>query len=323
MRPGGRLSEQRSGDRPGGGPPRRLVVYTDAELVGGAEQVLVNLLAELRPEIEVTVMGTSSAVVERISAARPGSAMELVPVVRTKRDLGPIAAHLRTLMRLRPNVLHANQRTPWSCQYAIAAGLLVPGAKVVSVEHSAIPSPDRGQRVLRRALMRGVAAHVAVGDRAARRVEHFVGLPPGSVQAIHNGVPDPPPAPTRRLAPAPVVGTVTRVDRHKGLEVLVEALRQLPQAHGVVVGEGPELPALRKLAEARGVGERLVTTGFDPEPRAALQGFDVFVLPSRFESLPLSILEAMSAGLPVVASEVGSVPEAVLDGETGLLVPAG
>jgi len=120
-----------------------------------------------------------------------------------------------------------------------------------------------------------------------------------------------------------VVGTVTRVDRHKGLEVLVEALRQLPQAHGVVVGEGPELPALRKLAEARGVGERLVTTGFDPEPRAALQGFDVFVLPSRFESLPLSILEAMSAGLPVVASEVGSVPEAVLDGETGLLVPAG
>jgi glycosyltransferase involved in cell wall biosynthesis len=195
--------------------------------------------------------------------------------------------------------------------------------RVVSVEHSAIPSPDPWQRTLRRALMRRVSAHVAVGERAARLVEGYVGLPAGAVRTIHNGVPDAPSGAARTLAPAPVVGTVTRVDRHKGLDVLVEALRELPEAHGVVVGEGPELPALRELARSRGVGERLTMTGFDPDARGVLEGFDVFVLPSLFESFPLSVLEAMLAARPVVASDVGSVAEAVIDGETGLLVPPG
>src|SRR4051812_17008604 len=132
MRPGGRLRRRKRGDSTGGGLPWRLGVYSDAEVLGGAEQVLVNLLPELRPEIEVTVIGTDAAIVERISASRPASRTLLVPPVRNKRDLAPIAAHLRALLRLRPQLLHVNQRTPWSCQYAIAAGLLTPGVRVVS-----------------------------------------------------------------------------------------------------------------------------------------------------------------------------------------------
>ncbi|MFN2617709.1 MAG: glycosyltransferase [Thermoleophilaceae bacterium] len=303
--------------------PQHLAVYSDADVLGGAELALANLLGELAPEIEVTVLGTSAPIVEAIAARRGDCRTTILPGVGDKRDLGPIAAHLRAIRRLRPDVLHANQRSPWSCQYAIAAGLLAPGVRVVSVEHSAIPSQDRWQRRLRRALMRRVAAHVAVGERAARLVEGYVGLPAGAVRTIHNGIPDHGPVPARSLAPAPVVGTITRVDRHKGLDVLLEALRELPQAHAVVVGEGPELAALLERARSSGVGDRLVAPGFDPDPRSALAGFDVFVLPSRFESFPLSILEAMLAGLPVVASEVGSVPEAVREGETGFLVPPG
>ena len=322
MRRPGRLGRAERGEERGA-RLRRLAVYSDADVLGGAELALGNLLGELTPEVEVTVLGTDRVIVDAIASRRPGSQTLLLPPVRNKRDLGPAAAHLGALRRLRPQVLHANQRTPWSCQYAIAAGLLTPGVRVVSVEHSAIPSPYRRQRWVRRALMRRVGAHVAVGERAARRVEGFVGLPAGSVRTIHNGIPEGAPAEARELAPPPVVGTLTRVDRHKGLDVLVEALRELPHAHGVVVGEGPELEALRELGRSRGLGERLVARGFDPDPRGVLASFDVFVLPSRSESFPLSILEAMLAGRPVVASDVGSVPEAVLDGETGLLVPPG
>jgi glycosyltransferase involved in cell wall biosynthesis len=66
----------------------------------------------------------------------------------------------------------------------------------------------------------------------------------------------------------------------------------------------------------------VVFTGWSDEPRRHLTTFDLYVLPSRIEGFPLAVVEAMLAGLPVVASTVGSVADAVLDGETGLLVPA-
>jgi glycosyltransferase involved in cell wall biosynthesis len=224
---------------------------------------------------------------------------------------------------LRPHILHANLWSPWSGQYGIAAGLLTPGVRVVCVEHAAIASTDAVQRRLRRVLMNRVAAHVSVSNSAARQVEEFVGLRPGAVRTIYNGVPDIPPRPVSRVAQGPVVGTLTRVDPHKGLDILLEALTELSGVTGVIVGEGPELPALRALATRLGVGDRLLTPGFSVSARDHLTGFDVYVLPSRFEALPISIVEAMLAGLPVVASNVGGVPEVVEPEATGLLVAPG
>jgi glycosyltransferase involved in cell wall biosynthesis len=300
--------------------PSRLAVYTDSEVRGGAEQVLANLLPELSPEIGVTVVGVAPAIVEWIASTRPGSRTLLMPPVRTKRDLTEFVTHIREVRRLRPELMHVNQPTPWMGQYGIAAGLLTPGTKVVAVEHSPIQSPHPLQRRLRRLLSTRLAAHVSVGERAARMVEESVGLPPGSVQAIPNGVPERPPPDAERLAEGPVLGTITRIDPHKGLDLFVAALEAIPEATGIVVGEGPELENLRRSVERRGLAGRLLTPGFQSDPRRYLAGFDVFVLPSNFEALPLAVLEAMLAGLPVVATAVGSVPEAVRDGETGLLV---
>jgi glycosyltransferase involved in cell wall biosynthesis len=116
------------------------------------------------------------------------------------------------------------------------------------------------------------------------------------------------------------VGSLGRLAPQKGYDVLVRALAELPDVNAVIVGDGEERKRLHALATELGVSERLHILGWESDPRNYLTSFDLFVLPSRYEGFPLSIVEAMQAGLPVVASDVGSVAEA-LDGErAGLLV---
>jgi len=88
----------------------------------------------------------------------------------------------------------------------------------------------------------------------------------------------------------------------------------------VVIGEGAARPELERLARELGVVDRVELPGWTERPSEVLPGFDVFCLPSRSEGFPLSIVEAMLAELPVLATRVGSVAELVVDGETGLVV---
>jgi len=302
--------------------PLRLGVYTDAPIVGGAERALATLLGSLGAPVDVTLLGVDEGVVAEIAAARPGCRALVLPPVRNKADLRGIAAHLRAVRHLRPQVLHANLRTPFSCQYAIGAALITPGVEVVAVEHSPISSQAAVQRLLRRILVRRLAAHVAVAERSARVVEDVLRLEPGTVRTIYNGVPDEQGGPPERVAAGPVVGAVGRLSREKGIDVLLRALVELPEATGLIVGDGPERAALEQLARGLGIDGRVVFTGYTPDARRFLGAIDVLALPSRFEALPLSAVEAMLAQRPVVATNVGSVDEAVIDGETGVLVPA-
>ena len=103
--------------------------------------------------------------------------------------------------------------------------------------------------------------------------------------------------------------------------MLVRALRDVDNATLVVVGDGSERERLRALARELGIEGRIVWQGWTEDARSYLPSFDLLVLPSRFEGFPLVVLEAQLAETAVVATDVGSVAEAVLDGETGLLVP--
>lgn len=304
---------------------RSLVVYSDASERGGAEQVLGYLVEALDERIDITVVGVDSKVVSWIASRRPNTAEVLLPRVRHKAHLGPVIAHLRALRRLRPDVLHANLNNPWSCQYGILAGLLTPGTRVVAVEHAVVPSTHRLQRLTKRVVSRKLAAHVAVGESSAREIERLIGLDPRSLTTILNGVPDAPPTSARRSwGGSAVIGTVSRVGPHKGTDLIVRVLPTLPNARAVVVGDGPGLEELRALARELGVSSRLETPGFEPSPRWRLETFDVFVLPTRAEaSLPLAIIEAMLAELPIVATRLDSIAESFLEGETGILIPLG
>jgi glycosyltransferase involved in cell wall biosynthesis len=118
-----------------------------------------------------------------------------------------------------------------------------------------------------------------------------------------------------------VVGTVGRATGQKGFDVLLEAIAQVPEAQLVVVGGGPGLEDLVARAGTLGIGERVEFTGWVDNPRDHLTRLDLYVQPSRFEAQGLAIAEAMLAELAVVATDVGGIPDVVIDGETGLLVP--
>lgn len=128
----------------------------------------------------------------------------------------------------------------------------------------------------------------------------------------------------------PVIGTVCRLSEpEKGLTVLLQAMARLAEPSGspgcqlIIVGEGPSSKRLRDLGEELGVAPWVRFVGARRDVADLLPLTDVFVLPSLSEGFGIAIVEAMAAGRPVVATAVGGIPEIVLQGETGLLVPPG
>ena len=182
-----------------------------------------------------------------------------------------------------------------------------------------------------RVLSRRVGRYVCVSRFVADACIAHVGWPPARVSVVHNGI-DPAPwargdAAAGRAAlgggDGPVALTLARLDAQKGLEVLVEAAALTPGVQFAIAGDGPEGPALERQIERLGLGGRVRLLGRREDAPDLLAGCDLFVLPSRFEGLPVSVVEAMAASRPVVASAIGGTDEAVVEGETGLLVPAG
>lgn len=151
------------------------------------------------------------------------------------------------------------------------------------------------------------------------------------IRVIYNGI-DPPGsiAPQPELLAlrerGPVIGVVSGLRPGKGIETLIEALPSVlakrPDVQVLLAGGGGEKERLQKMAETLGVSQAISMIGEVANPYGVLAASDVFVGPSWAESFPYSILEAMAARLPIVATDVGGVGEAIEDEVTGLLVPA-
>jgi glycosyltransferase involved in cell wall biosynthesis len=302
---------------------RRVLFYTETTGRGGAEISLRNLIAALDPALDVAIMGADESVCAWIASARPGTDVILVEPPGHKFAFARFFALRREIARARPDVFHANLRTAADARYAVLAAMTIPGLDVVVVEHSPLRPGTRLGRWLKRRTSSRLAAHVAVGDRAARLVEEGAGLPAGSVVTIHNGVPDEGLASPRPEGGQIVAGTFARLDRRKGLDVLLAAVEPLQNVALLIAGDGPDRDEILSDADRRGLAARMRLLPWSETTRSLLDDIDVFVLPSRLEGLPLSILEAMMGGRPVVATDVGSVREAVVDGTTGLVVPPG
>lgn len=299
--------------------PLRVIAYTDVAAIGGAEISLGHLVAAVSDDIDVTVVGISEYVVDAIAAGRPKAKRVVLP----EKGLQAAIAHRLAFNRLRPDVIHFNLCVPWACAIGLATALTLPKIGIVRVDQLPLRTTDALHLWRTRMLALRVDANVAVGEASAQRMEDFYALGRGTVLSIPNCVPDiesNPEPPSIRRNGEMIVGSLGRLDLMKGHDSLLRAIAQVDGVWVVIFGEGKQRAALEKLAAELGVSDRVELRGWVDNPRAYLPKFDVLAMPSRSEGFPLAIIEGMLAARPVVATRVGSIAEAVVDGETGFLV---
>jgi glycosyltransferase involved in cell wall biosynthesis len=297
---------------------------------GGTERLVIDLAQRSAPFVDTAVCcldepgewagelarcGVPVSVLGRRPGFRPTLGLRIARVA---------AAH-------RANVIHCHQYTPFVYGAIAALGRQM---TLVFTEHGRLSSgaPSHKRRLANRILGR-LPSQVCAVSRDLRRHLVAEGFHSDRVKVIYNGI-DPGVVPTAAvrqtaralLGVAPnqfVIGTVGRLDPVKDMRTLIEAfaiVRATANSHLVVVGDGPERQALERLAADMGVASSISFFGYCSNVPMILAAFDLYVNSSIHEGVSLTVLEAMAASLPVVATSVGGNPEVVVDGETGYLV---
>lgn len=227
----------------------------------------------------------------------------------------------RLVRRVQPDALHAH----WILPNALVAALVPGRHRFVLTMHGndVTLAASRLAGPVARWVARRADVLLAVSEPLARRAEEVLGLAPGTVGMTHLPLPDLEPTPLPDGPPRLIAAG--RASREKGFDVLLDALA-LPEASAwsaTLVVDGPERPDLERRAAA--LGDRVTVLG--PLPRAELlalvRDHHAVVAPSRAEGLGFFALEGLASGRPVVASDVGGLPQLVTPGVDGLLVPPG
>ena len=270
----------------------------------------------------VVAMDGNTACRERLD---PGLDVSFLESGAVKGDtLGNIRRFRAALRAMRPAALVTSN---WgSIEWAMANAL--PLVRHVHLEDGFGPE-ERDRQLPRRVWTRRVflrRSTVVVPSRVLERIATEVWrLPRGRLRYVPNGI-DMGKFGTGGAAEnaVPVVGTVTALRAEKNLARLVRAFRRVVDvmpATLVLVGDGPELPMLQALVAELGLGGTVRFTGHVAQPQALYAGFDVFALSSDTEQMPLSVLEAMAARLPVAATDVGDVREMLAEANGRFVVP--
>lgn len=297
----------------------RLLWLIDSLTVGGAESLVVPFARKYRGELTIVSMTTIGGNAIEEELRKDG-----VTVINLQsRNLRDTAAFHRLigLARARKfDLVHAH------LTYAAIWGALlsrVTRIPCVATLHVAPPVAFRDRikdRLMRFVLNRWAARVIAVSSALREKYLAAGGIDADKLAVAHNGIE------VERFHPAPTASksaiTVSVLRPGKGIEVLLDAVRLVPEARFVIVGDGPMRAEWTALAQSLGVADRIEWAGYRNDVHALLSGHGVFVLPSLDDAFPTVLLEAMASGLPVVATRVGGIPEIVEPGVTGMLVPA-
>jgi len=219
------------------------------------------------------------------------------------------------------DVIHAHLTWP-----AALAAVFKGRSRLVWHVHDMGESLSGAHLAAERALMGRADRVAAVSEAVAQAVRLRVPRASGRIRVVPNGIRTGMTVDRPGHSGPPVIGFVGRLDEpKKGLDVLLRSIRRVaaarPAVRFVIAGDGPSAAGLRARAEEWGLSGFIEWRGEVRDVPALLPTFDAFVLPSLWEGVPIALIEAMDAGLPVVATRVGGVPEVVVDGETGRLVP--
>lgn len=301
--------------------------------IGGEEEKLLNLMSHLpvdRWEAQVFCIYSIGAIGREIQTrGYPISVLGRIPGLR---DPLALLRLVREIQRIRPHIVHTLLRA--ANIYGRLAALLARVPVVISTEGNVYPDIKLRYVLAERLLSLGTNAIVAVAESIKEHYVRKVGITPARVEVILNTVnwdrlqtTAPPDAIRPKLglpANALVAGMISRLTKQKGHMYLLEAIARTPELSSLIVliiGDGPLRSALEARSLKLGLGPRVKFLGARRDIGDLLSVMDLFVLPSLWEGLPLSLIEAMGAGLPVVATRVFGVPEVVTDDVTGLLVP--
>jgi glycosyltransferase involved in cell wall biosynthesis len=332
----------RAAPSPGLPHPLPVLYLIDSLGPGGAERLMVDLLPRLRehgiaPAVVAIQERHGNPVADDLRAA--GVEVTTIGIERL-RERRALARVTEVVERLRPAIVHTQLEFS-NILGSIAARRL--GLPAIATIHT-LDRPRRFSRDSARfRLMGWTLRHradrvIAVSESARRHVLTRAGLRRGQTATIHNGI-DLSAFTTDRsaagaelreslgIAPeTPVLATVAVLRQPKGIDDMLEALPIVGAGHPdlvyVVAGDGEHRSALESRARLLGVSKSTRFIGRTSDVPAVLAAADAFVLPSHTEALPTVVIEAMAAGLPVVATSVGGVPELVDHGVTGILVPA-
>ncbi len=308
--------------------------------IAGSERHLLYLLPGLRAR------GVETRVLVLEDPRRPakawcraleerGETVESVPI-HADLDPGLVRRLVERLRAFEPDVVHTHLLH--ADLYGLTAARRAGVPHAISTRHN--QDAFRHNLLIKwlnRRVMRYAERVIAVSGSVARFVSEVEGTPPERVGTIHYGLDVPSfRANSRQIARSRLgvtetqnvclIGFVGRLVRQKGVDLALQAFACLrkghPQSRLLIVGDGPERQHLEAQTRRLGLKESVIFGGWVDDASCVMPAFDIVVAPSRWEGFGLVVLETMSHGLPVIAARAGSLPEIVIDGETGLLVPS-
>jgi glycosyltransferase involved in cell wall biosynthesis len=311
----------------------RVLFLSHAFMVGGAEEMVLNLVRHLpsRYEPAVACIHDAGPIGEEIRRTGvPFSVLGLTPGVSRPFDVLRLRNALQTLS---PTIVHTFLLT--GSLYGRFAAMMTGVPIVIGTEVNIYENKKPLHARFERWLMQGTDAVIASAESVKQHYVTQVGADPAKVEVIYNavdwaqlqttmsrdefrgsiGVP----------LDVPAAGIIARLTEQKAHRVLFESLAQpaLSALHLIVVGDGELRDDLRSRAQSLGIQDRVHFLGARRDLGNILSAIDIFAMPSYWEGLPLSMVLAMGAALPVVASRVAGIPEVVNHGVSGLLVDPG
>lgn len=306
-----------------------LYVITRGE-IGGAQKHVFDLIRGFQDDFSIAAaIGSDGYLTQSLQALG-------VPVYMLRHMQHPIspAADARAIGELsavmreyQPDLVHVHSSKAGLLGRIAAKIARLPSVYTVHgwAFTNGVPLPRRAISLLSEAACAHLGERIVTVsefDRALCLGYHLT--VPGKVVTIRNGVADSPLRARPGTGTEPIISMVARFDAPKDHSALVRAVANIREPYRIrLIGDGPRRDSVQQEANALGIGRQVDFLGSRSEIPELLSTSHILVLASRSEGLPLCILEAMRAGLPVVASDVGGVGEAVQDGVTGFLVKNG
>ncbi len=296
---------------------------------GGAQRYVFDLAEEMKRSGHnvVVLCGGQGALIDKLRESK----IRIIPLAQMERDISVVKEIssffeiIKILRKETPDVFHLNSSKIGGV--GALAGRLVGIRKVIFTAHGWAFNEPRPwwQRLVIKffawATILFTHQTICVSNKTKNDVESWPFIT-NKLTVIHNGIRDFTPSP--RESDNFTVGAISELHRIKGLDVLLRAWSKFIKKHQaklVIVGDGEEKQNLINMAKNIGISGSVSFRGFIDNARSMLSNFDIFCMPSRSEGLPYSLLEAGSAGLAVIATSVGGIPEIIENGTNGILIP--